>query len=141
MVAAGSTVAGNAYKVTQNVAPIELPSCLAARLHQPTAAQPSRPTFAAALSTATRRDRYLTAALTNEVARVRTALQGQRNHTLYIAALRLGELTAGGHLDPDVVTEALLCAGQANGLTPRECQATIHSGLKAGERSPREIPA
>ncbi len=142
VVGSGSVVAGKPYTVERDYELRELPSCLAARLRQPTpVTQTPRPVFAATMSTATRRDRYLAAALTNEVNQVRTAPEGQRNRRLYIAALRLGELTAGGHLDRTLVTDSLAQAGQVNGLSAAECEATIRSGLAAGERSPREVPA
>lgn len=143
VLAPGSTVGDTTYTVTDNHTPIVLPSCLAIRLAQTDRTESSPPVsaFPQALSTATRRDRYITAALRNETKRVGTAPEGQRNHTLYIAALRLGELTATGHLDHKLAVTALTHAALAAGLTPHETHNTIHSGLHTGAHAPRTLPA
>jgi hypothetical protein len=85
-----------------------------------------------------RADAWAAAALAGEVATVRRASQGWRNHTLNRAAFALGQLVAGSHLDADHVTAALTEAARAAGLTPKETQATIASGLRAGAARPRQ---
>jgi hypothetical protein len=77
------------------------------------------------------------AALDGELARIRTATHGSRNHTLNRSSFALGQLVAAGHLHEEPVRSALLRAGLDVGLTPREVQATVASGLRAGSRSPR----
>jgi hypothetical protein len=75
------------------------------------------------------------------VARVLEATEGTRNHTLFTAAVALGQLVAGGSLAAGVVETALEQAGAAIGLTAFECQRTITSGLKAGAERPRRVAA
>jgi hypothetical protein len=88
-----------------------------------------------------RSDGYGAAALRGEVGRVRSAPVGQRNHTLNAAAYSLGQLIAAGALHQDRVVEALTAAAGAAGLETAEITATIDSGLTAGARRPRVIPA
>ena len=88
-----------------------------------------------------RSDGYGAAALRGEVGRVRSAPVGQRNHTLNTAAYSLGQLIAAGALDQERVVEALTVAAQSAGLETGEITATIDSGLTAGARRPRVIPA
>ncbi len=80
---------------------------------------------------------YGRAALGAEAAKVAGAPQGQRNSTLNAAAFALGQLVAGGALDRGQVERVLLDAAKAAGLTDREAQATLRSGLTSGEREPR----
>lgn len=85
--------------------------------------------------------RYGLAALRREVADVRRAVVGERNHRLNRAAFSLGMLAAGGELDEDLVEDELLTAALATGLPDREARASIRSGLAAGAREPRRRPA
>ena len=80
---------------------------------------------------------WAAAALVGEVASVRRASEGSRNHSLNRAAFALGQLVAGSHLDADHVSAALTQAALAAGLTPKETRATIASGLRAGAARPR----
>jgi hypothetical protein len=82
---------------------------------------------------------YARAALEGEVARVMEALPGTRNDTLNTAAFALGQLVGAGAL-PESATEALRDAGLAIGLSERETDLTLRSGLEAGKREPRDIP-
>lgn len=84
---------------------------------------------------------YAQAALTAELARVASAVEGGRNHALNAAAYNLGQLVAGGELDEGVVRAALTGAASAIGLGDHEISATIASGLEGGARSPRRAPA
>ncbi|HVT77852.1 MAG TPA: bifunctional DNA primase/polymerase [Acidimicrobiales bacterium] len=77
------------------------------------------------------------AALEGELARLRTAQPGMRNHTLNRVAFRLGQIIAGGQLDEADVEGLLLRDALATGLGEREALATVHSGLAAGEAQPR----
>jgi hypothetical protein len=81
--------------------------------------------------------RYGRRALDCELGRLVIAPEGQRNHALNQAAFSLGQLVAGGELDPDTVTHDLFAAGLRAGLGEKECVATITSGLDAGFRQPR----
>jgi hypothetical protein len=80
---------------------------------------------------------YGQAALDGELERVKLAPEGERNHTLYLAALKIGSVIAGGHLDRDAAAASLVAAGLATGLTRGEVHATVRSGLRNGASSPR----
>lgn len=80
---------------------------------------------------------YGRAALEGEVAELRRAPVGTRNHTLNRCAFRLGRLVAGGELNEAEVIDALRAQALTRGLAPREIERTIASGLAAGRRQPR----
>lgn len=82
---------------------------------------------------------YARAALEGEMARVMDAAPGTRNDTLNTAAYALGQLVGAGAL-PESAAEALRDAGLAIGLSERETDLTLRSGLEAGKREPRDIP-
>jgi Bifunctional DNA primase/polymerase, N-terminal len=86
--------------------------------------------------------RYARAALQREAARVRAAPPGSCNDTLNRAAFNLGQLVAGGLLDPEQVRAVLLAAALAAPATghadrQRKATATIASGLRGGAAKPR----
>jgi hypothetical protein len=83
---------------------------------------------------------YGRAALEGELVELRRAPVGTRNHTLNRCAFRLGRLVAGGELAESDVVAALRAEGAARGLTAREIERTIASGLAAGLRRPRHRP-
>lgn len=83
---------------------------------------------------------YGLAALTGELKEFRSAPVGTRNHTLNRCAYRLGRLVAGGELNQPEVVEALRAQALSRGLTRREIERTISSGLAAGLRQPRSRP-
>src|SRR5690606_7275826 len=72
---------------------------------------------------------YAQAALRNERHNVCTAPEGTRNRTLVRAARALGRLVASGDLSRTEVEEALNAAGEAAGLTERECRPAVASAL------------
>lgn len=81
-------------------------------------------------------DRYSAKALADECAAVANAPEGQRNHRLNEAAFNLGQLIAAGRL-PETAISDLAAAAETAGLTPRETDRTIASGLTAGRKHPR----
>lgn len=81
--------------------------------------------------------RWAEAALTYESRDVRNAAEGVRNDRLNLAAYNLGQIVGDGHLQASRVEYVLLIAAKAAGLGEREALATIASGLKAGQSSPR----
>jgi hypothetical protein len=85
--------------------------------------------------------KYACAALQLEHDQVAGAPDGTRNDALNKAAFALGQLVGAGALERHEVEDALNGAAQTCGLESREAEATIHSGLEAGMREPREIPA
>ncbi len=80
---------------------------------------------------------YATTALRGEIERVLAARPGGRNHALNAAAFALGQLVGGGVLPKHLAADALIAAGREIGLSERECEATVHSGMQAGLREPR----
>ncbi|MFD4975618.1 bifunctional DNA primase/polymerase [Streptomyces sp. NPDC058424] len=136
VVAPPSTAAGRPYTWLTgpaDVEPLPLPAWLAERAAPRPVVLP-RPTMTAAVRNATG---YTAAALRGELETVLAAQPGTRNDTLHRAAFNLGTLAGAGRLDTRLAAEALLAAGQSIGLTPREVQATITSGMRAGTSNPR----
>ena len=88
---------------------------------------------------------YGEAALNGEIAKAAGARRGQRNEALNKAAFSLGQLAGGGALSSSDVEDRLYGAAQASGLVAddgeRAVRATIASGLEAGVRQLRDIPA
>jgi hypothetical protein len=89
---------------------------------------------------------YVAAAVRGETERVRAAPRGQHNHPLYLAAIALGQLAAGGALDPGTARDALRQAAEHLIAGPCDCSlrdidATISSGLRTGAKSPRTVAA
>ncbi len=82
-------------------------------------------------------DPYAEAALAGELAALAGAAEGGRNHALNSSAFSLGQLVAAGRLDRGQVEGELRAAALATGLSGREVERTIQSGLGAGEREPR----
>lgn len=115
----------------------ELPDWLRRRLHPP---EPRRRAPAMEWRPGKDTSKWADAALQGELDRLLQAQPGMRNHTLNKVAYRLGQIIAGGGLDEGEVEGALVDGARAIGLGEREAEATIHSGLTAGEESPR-VPA
>lgn len=132
---------GHVYRwLDPTVEPADAPEWLVEMLRPP---RPSpRP------SRAPRRDgpvngrlaRYAAAALEREVAAVRAAPEGTRNHQLNASAFALGQLVAGGELDAAHVEAELVEAAEAAGLPATEAMRTLASGLRAGADHPRAAP-
>ncbi|WP_327161785.1 bifunctional DNA primase/polymerase [Streptomyces zaomyceticus] len=122
----GSLTPTGAYTVLDDRAPAPLPAWLHSLLTPTRSTAPSR---AAIADRAVRAKRYALRGLEAETASVARAPQGERNSTLLSAARALGRFIAWGDLPRDVVEEALQQAGEAAGLAPRACAATIRSGL------------
>jgi hypothetical protein len=77
------------------------------------------------------------AALEREMRRLRDTEVGTRNHTLNRIAFRIGQIVGAGHLEEAQAEHVLLEGAAVDGLGKREAIATVHSGLRAGERFPR----
>jgi hypothetical protein len=82
---------------------------------------------------------YAEVALDKEVRQVADSPQGERNHTLNVAAFNLGQLVGAGLLGRERVEEGLRWAGLSAGLDAGEVEATLRSGLKAGVAMPRQV--
>ena len=83
---------------------------------------------------------YGLAALSGELEELQSTPVGTRNHMLNRCAFRLGRLVAGGELNESEVVGALQSQALSRGLSPREIERTISSGLEAGRRQPRSRP-
>ena len=112
----------------------EVPSELRRLLAMPSATRTTLPPDPPA---AGRGGGYGQAALAGERAAVASARPGSRNATLNRAAFNLGQLVAGGLLDPDQVRAALLAAALEAGNPQAKAKATIESGLRGGAAKPR----
>ncbi|MEU8182544.1 bifunctional DNA primase/polymerase [Micromonospora sp. NPDC049047] len=138
VVAAGCTVNRRPYTVDLDTDPAPLPGWLAGLL-APAPLPPQRPVVVD-LGTG-RAGGYVRAAVAREVERVTTAASGERNRALYIAAVALGQLAAGGALPEDDAQSVLEQAGVTAGLRTAEAYRTVRSGLTAGSKRPRTVAA
>ncbi len=89
--------------------------------------------------------RYLAAVLRDELGRIHNAGRGQHNAAVFTAARSLGQLAAGGALDPATAEELLTRAAASIAAGPCDCTtrglaATVRSGLAYGARRPRHLP-
>ncbi|MFC7530484.1 bifunctional DNA primase/polymerase [Actinoplanes sp. GCM10030250] len=138
VVAAGSTVAGLSYTIERDRDPADLPAWLAERLAPPPL-PPQRPVVVD-LPTG-RTGAYLDAAISSQLDHLRRAAEGERNHALYVSAVALGQLAAGGALPVDQAEALLTETALSIGLSRFETLRTIRSGLAAGARRPRTVAA
>lgn len=123
---------GGIYKVASHgqVLP-ELPTWVLQAL-QPPLLRPAPERSAPSNATA-----WATTAVEGELDRLRQSKEGARNDTLNRVAYRLGQIIAGGALTGQDIEPLLIEHGIALGLREREVVTTVHSGLRAGEGSPR----
>jgi len=83
-----------------------------------------------------RKENFLKKVLSEEVARVSTATDGNRNNSLFYAALRLANYAAGGELSWDDCKSALLLATE---LPFSEAYRTVESAWKIGCKYPKVV--
>jgi len=123
---------GGTYKVTGHGQVIpDLPTWVLRALQPPLPKpSPERPTPENATA-------WARAAVDGELERLRHAPEGTRNDTLNRVAYRLGQIIGGGALVEHDIEPLLIENGIALGLRQREVVTTVHSGLRAGEGSPR----
>ncbi|MFJ9076637.1 bifunctional DNA primase/polymerase [Streptomyces sp. NPDC102278] len=132
VVAAGSTVGTGVYEIIHDAPPAPLPTWLCDLLITPPA--PAPVPVAVLRARIGKADRYATAALNGEVAKVASAATGAQNTTLYNAAYALGRLIAAGTLTEDEVTDALTAAAP-EGLAPSRIAASIRDGIHRSARN------
>jgi len=141
VVAAGSVVYGRPYTVARDVDPAPVPGWLTEQL-RPAPLPPARPVVARLGSG--RRAAYLRASVDRQIGYL-TAATSNRNDALFVSATALGELVAGGAFDETYVEQVLTEAAHTIGLhldpPPGQIRRTIASGLRAGARRPRTVPA
>jgi hypothetical protein len=90
---------------------------------------------------ASRASAYGQRALESEVGRLLLVPVRARNDQLNRSAFALGQMVASDILTFDEVVSALLVAAERIGLTRREAEATIASGLLSAADHPRSVPA
>ncbi|WP_405762504.1 bifunctional DNA primase/polymerase [Streptomyces sp. NBC_00045] len=132
VVAAGSTVGTGSYEIIHDAPPAPLPTWLGDLLTPPPA--PAPVSVAVLRARIGKADRYATAALNGEVAKVAAAATGAQNTTLYNAAYALGRLIAAGTLTETEVTDALTAAAP-EGLAPSRVAASIRDGIRRSLRN------
>ena len=75
--------------------------------------------------------------LAEAVSAVELSVEGERNRSLFSAACDVGELVAGGEIEPAEAEAALVEAGVVAGLAEAEAAASVMSGLARGAGNPR----
>jgi hypothetical protein len=135
---------GGSYELLDDTDPAQLPTWLHRALTESRSAgltgpahRPCQPLSAPG--------RYLAAVLRQELERVHNAGRGQHNAAVFTAARALGQLAAGGALDPGHAEQLLTDAAARIAAGPCDCTtaglaATIRSGLAHGTRRPRHLP-
>lgn len=90
-------------------------------------------------------EKYVANAFDAEIKAVAGEGQGNRNHRLNLAAVKLGEFVAAGALDQAAVEHALEQAAADCGLVKDDgiasVRKTIASGMRKGLRQPRDLDA
>jgi hypothetical protein len=130
------------YRVVRHVPVVPLPGWLAAALTRaPAIAATGTPGRLTPPSDPARVPAYVAAAVAGEAQAVSHARTGTRNHTLFRAAVNLGQLVGAGLLDEATAEEALLAAAARHvgfeGFTNTEAHRTVSNGLRRGVRNPR----
>lgn len=108
------------------------------------ASSPSAPTATPAkvhAAPAGRYAPYAQTALDRELDDLARTHEGARNSQLNRAAYSLGQLVGAGLLDRADVESQLEATALAIGLAEHETRATVKSGLDAGAKTPRDLPA
>ncbi|GAX53103.1 bifunctional DNA primase/polymerase [Streptomyces olivochromogenes] len=124
VVAAGSITPAGPYETVSGPVAASLPSWLLSIL------KPApRPVQAPSVPVTVQSRRYADTALGNEVRNVSGAQLGQREARLFRAARAMGRFIAWGNLPRHEVEQALQKAGEAVGLPPSQCRATLRSAL------------
>lgn len=116
---------GRRYKWAVRAEAAPMPSWMVDRLRQPPTRTVEPPVVASS-------DAYAQAALEGELENVRTAPDGTLNHSLNVAALKLGKLVASGALGEGDVRAALIAVAVGAGHPERGAARTVDSGLRAG---------
>jgi hypothetical protein len=71
---------------------------------------------------------------------VASACEGERNNTLFRMSARVGSWVGAGYISRPEAETALGDAASACGLSSREAERTIASGLDRGETDPQGLP-
>jgi hypothetical protein len=84
---------------------------------------------------------YVQSGLDRELAKVVLSNPGNRNNALNEAAFAVGQLVGGKFVSRVDAEQKLKNAASRTGLSDFEIDRTIESGLNAGEKQPRVLPA
>ena len=84
---------------------------------------------------------YIRAVLDGECAKVASAVEGSRNDTLNVAAVKVGHYLGAFLSFEPTARAALTTAALSCGLEPGEVAATIDSGFRKGMAEPKTLPA
>lgn len=79
---------------------------------------------------------YLNTAISREIERIKTASDGNRNNSLFKAALKMASYAAGGEIDWMEVSYQLL---EASTLPMKEAERTIDSAYRIGSKNPKVV--
>lgn len=143
IVGPSSVVGGRRYRVACRLPPAPLPLWLLNMLRPVEVNNPTASNKQAVSSS--RVAGYVDAAVRGEVRNIVAAAVGTRNHTLFVAAARIGGFVAAGMLAEDAARAALIgaCAGHVGveGFSQTEAERTVNSGLRHGHRRPRSLAA
>lgn len=82
-------------------------------------------------------DTYTEKALQDECDAIATAMDGEQNNTINVAAFNVGQLVGAGALSESEAREALRSAARAGNHPESRALPTIESGLRAGMAEPR----
>jgi hypothetical protein len=133
---------GGAYTWERQLTSLEtLPVITAALLEAliPPKRGSDRPATLPAPKCTERLSRYIWSAVQGEHDTVAAAQEGTRNHTLNVAAVKLGSLVGTGVLAEQDAIDALLAASRVCGLPEWEARKTIESGMRYGILHPRQL--
>ncbi len=89
---------------------------------------------------ASREDSYVRKAVEDELGWLSLAPDGERNSRLNAAAFALGQFVGAGQVNREEMSRQLSEVARRRGLTAREIEATVASGLDAGIAQPRVLP-
>lgn len=124
VVGAGSVIDGKRYRVVADAEVMTLPPWLASLVGAPVAGRQQPMSM----------NRSLEATIARELRRVEEATAGNRSHTLFVAAVRLGRLVNAGGLGEAQVRAALTEAADRHQppgvLSSREIRRAIDAGLR-----------
>jgi hypothetical protein len=139
VVAPSTVIGGRAYRMIVHATTAPLPGWIADLRPTPRPAQQPISVALTGSGGGSRRDAYLRSAVSAQLDHVAQAVEGERNRALYTSAVALGQLAAGGELDPGQVAEWLTVVAVGAGLDDAEAARTIRSGLRAGAKRPRTL--
>lgn len=146
IIAPPTALADGRYSIECDKPPAQLPAWIAEQLRPAAPETPERPDGRCSTPTlvsARRRQRYVEAAVAGELDRIATAISGDRNNSLFRAAIAFGQLIASDLLEEARARRLLRKSAHphvtAGAYDEAQANKTIESGLRRGFNEPREI--